>query len=555
MARVGSSAFVRVRVVYFLAVDAYSEHKDVSMIEVKAYAGLIRNHAQLAAQLDVDIAGCTREERERRLIVAAREAWGDDMGLHINGQFAFALFDTETGELFCARDPLGAELFFYYETADGNLLVGTQIADLFDQPGFVRELNRELIQFYLGFTYIPGEETLFKGVYKLEPGGYLRFGKYGLELGRYWELTFDPDESKTLEQWADEISDAMDASLRDICDEGECPDSFLSGGVDSSYILAKSNAKKGICVAYEDQAASEEDEARETAKHLGRDFEGVTVTPQELFGCVDEFLLAYEQPSADIAGLSLYTACKKVAKTSSLCFSGEGADEFFAGYGVYGLVKRMSRGSNPTYYGTTYIMNDSEQRRYLKTFYPERSAGAFMRERGAGGRAYDPLSWMLYTDLRSYFEGSILFNSTKISRGTGLDIRMPYCDLRIFDIARRMPSRFKANDGKNKIALRAAASRVLPHEVAYRKKLGFPVPVRKWLADPAANADIRRAFESDAAAEFFNVDEIGALLDAFLGEKPRVNHPIWFPRHKALLWRHVWTIYLFIRWYELFFEA
>jgi len=116
-----------------------------------------------------------------------------------------------------------------------------------------------------------------------------------------------------------------------------------------------------------------------------------------------------------------------------------------------------------------------------------------------------------------------------------------------------MPSRFKASDGRNKIALRAAAERVLPHEVAYRKKLGFPVPVRKWLSDPTVNADICRAFESETAAEFFDLDEIGALLDVFLGQEPRVSHPVWFPRHKELLWRHVWTIYVFIRWYELFF--
>ena len=153
-----------------------------------------------------------------------------------------------------------------------------------------------------------------------------------------------------------------------------------------------------------------------------------------------------------------------------------------------------------------------------------------------------------------HFEASILFNSTKIVRGTGLDIRMPYCDLRIFDIARRMPSAFKVGEnGGNKLALRKAAERVLPHEVAYRKKLGFPVPARKWLAEPKVSAEIRRAFESETAAEFFNVDEIGALLDAFLGQKPRVSHPIWFGRRKTRIWRHVWVIYLFIRWYELFF--
>ena len=523
------------------------------MIELKAYAGLIRNHRELAVELGVAIEGLSRREREEQLLVAAWQRWGEQMGAYINGQFGFALHDTETDELFCARDPLGAELFFYYQTADGKLLYATQIKDLFDQPGFVRELNRELVQFYLGFTYVPGEETLFKGVYKLEPGGFLRFGTQGLKLGRYWELTFEPDESKTLDQWADELSRAMDASLRDICDEDETPDSFLSGGVDSSYILAKSRAKCGYCVAYEDQAASEEGEARATAEFLGRDFEGIGVSSKEFFDCVDEFLLAYEQPSSDVAGLALYAACKKVAEKSTLCFSGEGADEFFAGYGVYRNINRLRMQPDPVYFGTTYIMNDAEQKRYLKQFYPERSARAFMKERGAKGREYDPLTWMLYVDLRSYFEGSILFNSTKISRGTGLDIRMPYCDLRIFDISRRMPSQFKTGKDGNKIALRRAASRVLPHDVAYRRKLGFPVPVSKWLRDADVNADIKRAFESEAAAEFFSKDEIGALLDAFLGQKPRVNHPIWFARHKPLLWRHVWTIYVFIRWYELFF--
>lgn len=523
------------------------------MIELKAYEGLVRNHIELADELGIDIANLSRREREEKLLVAAFEAWGDQMGAHVNGQFALVLEDSETHELFGTRDPLGAELLFYYSTVDGRLLYGTQIKDLFNQEGFKRELNRDAIPFYLEFTYVPGEDTLFQGVKKLEPGGFFRFGKDGLQLGRYWELSFEPDETKTLDQWADEISDVMDASLKSICDEGEEPDSFLSGGVDSSYILAKSNARRGFCCAYENQEASEEGDARKTAEYLGRGFEGITVSSADFFSCVDEFLVAYEQPSADVAGLALYAACKQVAKESTLCFSGEGADEFFAGYSVYQNTKRLRMNPDPVYYGTTHIMNNSEMKRYLKEFPNARTSKEFMKERGAKGREYDLVSWMLYVDLRSYFEGSILFNSTKIARGTGLDIRMPYCDLRMFDIARRMPSRFKVTEDGNKLALRKAASRVLPDEVAYRKKLGFPVPVRAWLADSSVNADIKRAFESDVAAEFFDTDEIGALLDAFLGEKPRVSHPVWFARHKLLLWRHVWTIYLFIRWYELFF--
>lgn len=523
------------------------------MIELKAYQGLIRNHEDLSDQLGISIAGCSRREREEKLIVAAYEKWGDQMGNHLNGQFGIALYDTDAEELFCARDPLGAELFFYYETDDDGLIFGTKIADLLNQPGFKRQLNEEMIQFYLGFCYVPGEETLFKGVRKIEPGGFLKFNASGLHLGRYWELTFEPDESKTLEEWADEISDAMDASMQCICDPDETPDSFLSGGVDSSYMLAKSRATTGFCVAYENQEASEEEDARKTAQYLGRKFEGIEVTPDDFFGDLDEFILAYEQPQADVSGLSLYCAAKKLKDKISLCFSGEGADEFFAGYKGYDDTARFDKQKDPVYYGATLCMREFDQKHYLKKYCKNRSITNFMRDRGAEGRQYDTVSWMLYVDLRSYFEASILFNSTKISQGTGLDIRMPFCDLRIFDIARRMPTKYKVDSTGNKLALRRAASRVLPQEVAYRKKLGFPVPVGDWLSDPQYNSDFRRAFESETAAKFFNQKEILALLDTFTGKKSNLWHKLRYRGNKAPLWRRVWTIYVFIRWYELFF--
>ena len=531
------------------------------MIELKAYEGLIRNFAELAEELQVSIEGCARREREELLVMAAYRMWGAQMGAHINGQFAIVIEDAEAGEIFGTRDPLGAELLFYYVTGDGRLLYGTEIKALFGQTGFERKLDEGLIQYYLGYSYVPGEETLFEGVRKLEPGGYLRFYRNendgavagDLELGRYWELSFEPDESKSLDDWADELEAAMETSLSCICDAEEQPDSFLSGGVDSSYILAKSRARTGFCAVYADQKASEEEEARKTAEYLGRGFEGIEVTPEEFFSTLDEFLLAYEQPSADAAGLSLYCACKQVARKSNLCFSGEGADEFFAGYNVYKHPDKFEGKSNPTYFGATQAMRDFDIKHYLKKYSSNRKTGDFMKERGQGGRKYDTVSWMLYVDLRTYFEASILFNSTKISRGTGLDIRMPYCDLRIFDIARRMPSKFKVDKSGNKLALRKAAARVLPEEVAYRKKLGFPVPISGWLADPRFNGDIRRAFESETAKKFFKVGELKALLDKFLTGKSNLWHKLRYRGNNAALWRRVWSIYIFIRWYELFF--
>lgn len=525
------------------------------MMQIKEYAGLIRNHEQLSAELNVNISELTRKQREEALVLAAYERWGSDMGLHINGQFAVILEDSRTHEVFATRDILGAELLFYYICRDSHLLCSTHIKSFFTEDGFIKRLNEPLIQYYLGFSYIPGEETLFEGVYKLEPGGYLRWNERdGLKLGCYWELSFDPDESKTLDGWAHDISEAMDKSLHDICDEEEQPDSFLSGGVDSSYMLAKSRAHTGFCVSYEEQDASEEEEARKTAQYLERDFEGITVTPREFFDTIDEFLRAYEQPSSDAAGLSLYCACKKVRQLTPLCFSGEGADEFFAGYNGYQTPERFEGKKHPIYFGATQAMRELDQKHYLRHFYPEKSANEFMFERGKKGLVYDTVSWMLYVDLKSYFEGSILFNSTKIADGTGLDIRMPYCDLRIFDIARRMPSRYKVSKEGNKLTLRKAASWVLPKEVAYRKKLGFPVPVRDWLADSSFNADIQRAFTSSTAEKFFKIDQIQALLDMFLGHKTNLWHKIRYRGNKEGIWRRVWSIYLFIRWYEIFFE-
>lgn len=523
------------------------------MIELKAYAGLIRNYRALAHELAVDITSDSRRAREEKLMLKAYERWGQEMGLHINGQFAAVFFDSETQDLFGIRDVLGAELLFYYETANHGLLYGLTISDLFTQSGFKRAVNEEMIQFYLGLSYIPGEETLFKGVYKVAPGGYFRFHKGKLELGQWWTLAFSPDESKSLDEWAHELSDAVDASMHDICDADEVCDSFLSGGVDSSYMLAKSRARTGYCASYAEQSASEEDEARATAAYLHRDFEGIEVTPEQFFATIDEFLRAYEQPSSDAAGLSLYCACKTVAKKSSLCFSGEGADEFFAGYNGYGDTSRFDKQANPVYYGATQAMRELDQKHYLRHYCNKRSVKEFMRARGMEGRAYDTVSWMLYTDLRSYFEGSILFNSTKISRGTGLDIRMPYCDLRIFRIALAMPSRFKVSSSGNKLALRKAASWVLPEEVAYRKKLGFPVPIKDWLANPAYNQDIFRAFQSETAAKFFKPKEIQALLAMFTGQKTNIWHKLRYRDNTGPLWRRVWSIYLFIRWYELFF--
>ena len=152
----------------------------------------------------------------------------------------------------------------------------------------------------------------------------------------------------------------------------------------------------------------------------------------------------------------------------------------------------------------------------------------------------DPLTKMSDVDIQIWLEGDIYLNVDKMSTAAGLEIRMPLTDRRIFDIASRMPARFKVNEEQNKVAFRTAAAKVLPDEIAFRKKLGFIVPIRIWMADERYNGDVRRLFHSEIAEKFFNVDEIHAIFDDYVGGN-------------SDNWRKVWTIYTFLVWYEEYF--
>ena len=178
------------------------------MIIVKTYRGHIRNWEELCERLGIDLT-LSREEREHEILIKAYQTWGCEMADHMHGMFAFALWDEEEQKLFCLRDQFGTKPFYYYETEDGELLYGTMIRDIIDQPGFKKELNEEMLQLYLSLTYVAGENTFFRGLKKLLPGRYLIWQDGKLEIHRYWKPEFHPDESKTLEDWADEIHNTL----------------------------------------------------------------------------------------------------------------------------------------------------------------------------------------------------------------------------------------------------------------------------------------------------------------------------------------------------------
>lgn len=509
------------------------------MIKIQEYRGHIRNWLALCQELGIDKT-LSRESREEAILLKSYEAWGYDMAKHIYGMFAFALWDDVEEKLFCVRDPFGTKPFYYYQAPDGRLLYGTMIGRILEQPGFVKELNEEMLQLYLSLTYVAGEDTFFKGVKKLLPGRYLIWQKQELKIERYWRPEFKPDDSKSLEDWAEELHSTIAAIMPEVKEEGEYAESFLSGGVDSSYVLAMSDVQVTNSCGYEEERFDESGLARQTAELLGRENRRCLITPEEYFAIVPYVMYHMEQPLGDASAIAFALGCKATAEHTRICYSGEGADEFFGGYNMYRNAERYGDNLKTFYVGNTNIMKEEEKQRILKHYKEGVLPINLVKDIYEENEGLDPLSKMSDVDIQIWLEGDIYFNVDKMGEAAGLEIRMPLTDTRIFDIASRMPSNFKINEEFNKVALRTAAARVLPEEIAFRKKLGFIVPIRIWLADERYNRDVREKFHSDMAARFFHMEEIQAIFDDYVGGN-------------SDNWRKVWTIYTFLVWYEEYF--
>ena len=414
------------------------------------------------------------------------------------------------------------------------------IRDIMKQPGFEKELNEEMLQLYLSLTYVAGENTFFRGLKKLLPGRYLVWQNGKLTIERYWMPQFHPDNSRTLEQWADEIHTTIGEIMPEVKTKEEYAESFLSGGVDSSYVLAMSDVETTDSCGYDEERFDESGLAKQTADILGRKNLRCRITPEEYFAVVPYVMYNMEQPLGDASAIAFAIACRETAKHTKICYSGEGADEFFGGYNMYRNAERYGENLKTFYVGNTNIMKEDEKKRILKKYDPdvlpiELARGIYEETEGL-----DPLTKMSDVDIQIWLEGDIYLNVDKMSLAAGLEIRMPLTDRRIFDIASRMPSEYKVNEEQNKVALRTAAAKVLPEEIAFRKKLGFIVPIRIWMADDRYNADVRRLFASDIAEKFFHVEEIRAIFDEYVGGN-------------SDNWRKVWTIYTFLVWYEEYF--
>ena len=539
---------------------------------VVVFNGEIYNFQELSEELKA--AGHTFATRsDTEVLLHGYEQWGKELLPRLRGMFAFAIWDRRLQTLFCARDHFGIKPLYYYQAEDGTLLFGSEIKSFLAHPSFKKELNRDQLELYLSYQYSPGENTFFKGVKKLLPAHWMEWNAGKLTVERYWQPEFTPEDSRTLEEWEQEISDAMKESVQAHKIADVEVGSFLSSGVDSSYMAALANVDKTFTVGFADKQYDETTYAQEFSKVIGVKNFAYRITPEEYWENLPKIQYHMDEPLADAASVALFFVNREAAKQVKVCLSGEGADEFFGGYNIYkepftvswydrlplwlrravgavadclppvpgvNFLVRRGKPLEERYIGNTNLMGERRKKQLLRQYSgkvrpTDLSAPYFAQTKGQ-----DPVTRMEFCDLNLWLVGDILLKADKMSMANSLELRVPFLDRKVFELASHIPTKHKVNASQTKIAMRGAALKTIPEKTADKKKLGFPVPVRAWLRDERYAATVREAFNTEAANEFFNTAELNKMLDQHM-------------RGKRDNWRQIWCVFIFLVWYNEYF--
>lgn len=502
------------------------------------------------------------------------EEYGTDLLNKLRGMFAFIIWDKNTKTLFGARDFFGIKPFYYAEM-QGTLMFGSEIKSFVEHPHFKKELNERALEGYLSFQYSPGYETFFKGVYKLPPAHYFFYKDGKMDIRRYWIPEFDAEEDKPLDYWVDEIEKTFDNSVEAHKIADVEVGSFLSSGVDSSYVACSADVDKTFTVGFDNGSKYNEiSYAKELSEMIPVKNYSKTITPEEFWGNFGKIQYHMDEPLADPSAVALYFVCNTASQYLKVVMSGEGADEIFGGYNIYkeplavpaydkipfpirrvigriashlpkksGINFLIRRGKRleDRFIGNAYMFSETERKKLLKIKTDAPSPAEVVKPFYDRVKDKDPVTKMQFVDLNAWMVGDILLKADKMSMANSLELRVPFLDKEIMALAQRIPMKYRVNDENTKFAMRKAALRRMPEKWAGKKKLGFPVPTRVWLREDKYYNIVREKFTGEIAQKYFHTEQLLKLLD---------DHK----NGKADNSRRVWTVYTFLVWYDQFFD-
>lgn len=554
----------------------YNENRSLVLV----FNGEIYNYRELRRQL-IAAGHAFSTQGDAEVVLHGFEQWGERVLDRLRGMFAFALYDTATGELFCARDAFGIKPL-YYAVEGGRILFGSEIKGLLAHPNARRSLNERRLAHWLCMEYLPDEETLFEGVRKLSAGHWLRWRDGHATCGRWFAPRFVPDAGRSLEETAEAIEVALRESVAAHAIADVDVGCFLSAGVDSSLVAreaARIMEARTFTIGWGEGRFSELEAAATFARATGLPNEGRILGAEQFFASVPAVQYAMDEPLPNPSAVPLYHLCAMAAESVKVVLSGEGADELFGGYPYYqeclafapymtvpaparralaAAARRLPEGTH----GRRFLMRGAHPlpERYIRLEYNFPWAEALdllAPELGARCTAAptpwelaaplfaeieaDEITTMQTADILTWMQQDILLKADKMSMASSLELRVPFLDREVFALASTLPAFQRVGRRETKIALRAAAARTLPQATAAMPKQGFVTPLAQWLQEEPWHSQAREVLNSERARRFFRTDRLNALLD----EHQRG------PRSHM---KKIWSAYCFLNWHEQYFD-
>ncbi len=541
------------------------------------FNGELYNHVELRAELRAR--GHTlRTRSDSELIPHLYEEWGPAFLTRLRGMFALAVYDVRSGELFLARDPFGIKPLYYLETPD-HLLYASEARTILAAGVASPPLDPESVAHYLRFGYVPDPLTMWQGMRKVPPGHFVLVRNGVSQQTTYWTPEFDPRDGRGLDEVADEVESALRGSVAAHLLADVPVGAYLSSGVDSSVLVAlaaRMQEVKTFSVGFEGARSGHDElaDARRLATRPGTDHHEERISAQAYRSALPRIVAAQEDPLADPSAPALWFLARAASAEVKAVLSGEGADELFAGYPIYrephslravtrlprflrrglragaarlpegtkgkGFVERGTTPLHARFLGSAPLF-DAGTTAQLLASSSDRLAGAsgeLVLEYYDATEGHDDVVRMQTTSCRTWLPSSILMKADKMAMAHSLEVRVPFLDREVFRVAAEVPLRYRVDSHTTKIALRAAARRIVPTRVAERPKLGFPVPFRSWLDEGMSSLVRELAVSTDDPL----LDR--RALDHVLTDTRRPDHH-----------RRVWALLVYLLWREAFVPA
>lgn len=549
-------------------------NEDGSLVLV--FNGEIYNHMELREKLIAAGHKFSTSHSDSEVLLHGYEEYGKELPKMLRGMFAFMIFNKADGSLFGARDMFGIKPLYYTEMG-GSFIFGSEIKAFLEHPSFKKELNEDALSHYLSFQYSPTEETFFKGVYKLPPAHYFTYKGGKMEKFRYFVPNFEPEDA-SIDYYSDKIDETVRESVRAHKIADVPVGSFLSSGIDSSYIAEAAQVDKTFTVGFASPDGNRYNEieyAKNFADTIKVENISKVITPEEYWEVFPHLQYQMDEPLADPAAIALYFVSKLAAEHVKVVMSGEGADELFGGYRIYQepitltaydrlpffirkCVSKTLEGLHiPKKHGVNYLIRRGKtiEERFIgnaNIFSLEERKKILLRDNGIAPQLLckkfydevkdkDTVTKMQYLDINMWLMGDILLKADKTSMANSLELRVPFLDKKVMELAEKIPVNCRVSTVSTKLALRRAAEKTLPKITAEKDKLGFPVPIRVWLKEDKYYGIVKEEFVSENAQKFFSTDKLLALLDRHKSGKEDVS-------------RKIWTVFTFLTWYRQYFN-